>query len=269
MAAVCSMSQSKPKAGGPFHGLGSETLRPLARPESAFSLVELLVVIAIVGILSAMLLPALARSKAASQAACCISNLQQLGEAAQLYLMDNQDVFLAVVAWLLPKGRSGGSVGCKAHRCLKGTGVMIWQPAAFTPISVLMVSGFVHPLSGPHPCSSPRAPMSFAAMDATACFSRARGRLLWLQARSNIPQMSLGLRIQPRSTPFSLRPPPPIPCLRNFIMWIWKPITAVRIINPTASFDMGKNPTSPLPMAMWRPRLQFLGLMIHGCPSLS
>ena len=95
MAAVCSMSQSKPKAGGPFHGLGSETLRPLARPESAFSLVELLVVIAIVGMLSAMLLPALARSKAASQAACCISNLQQLGEAAQLYLMDNQDVFFS------------------------------------------------------------------------------------------------------------------------------------------------------------------------------
>ena len=55
----------------------------------AFTLVELLVVIAIIGILSALLLPVLARSKAAAQAVACRSNLRQLGVAAELYWNDN------------------------------------------------------------------------------------------------------------------------------------------------------------------------------------
>ncbi len=55
----------------------------------AFSLIELLVVIAIIGILSAMLLPALARSKLAAQRACCEENLRQVGVATELYLGDN------------------------------------------------------------------------------------------------------------------------------------------------------------------------------------
>lgn len=62
---------------------------PVTRHPRAFTLVELLVVIAIIGILSAVLLPVLARSKAVAQRAACQSNLRQLGLAVELYWNDN------------------------------------------------------------------------------------------------------------------------------------------------------------------------------------
>jgi prepilin-type N-terminal cleavage/methylation domain-containing protein/prepilin-type processing-associated H-X9-DG protein len=55
----------------------------------AFTLIELLIVIAIIGILSALLLPALARSKISAQRIQCVSNLRQLGIGMQLYWNDN------------------------------------------------------------------------------------------------------------------------------------------------------------------------------------
>jgi len=70
---------------------GSVVLRGYApRPTlPAFTLIELLVSIAILGVLAALLLPALGRSKSAANRVACASNLHQLSLAAQMYWDDN------------------------------------------------------------------------------------------------------------------------------------------------------------------------------------
>ena len=62
---------------------------PVSLRAPGFTLIELLVVIAVVGILAAMLLPALGASRRSARRVQCASNLHQLGIAAQMYWDDN------------------------------------------------------------------------------------------------------------------------------------------------------------------------------------
>jgi prepilin-type processing-associated H-X9-DG protein/prepilin-type N-terminal cleavage/methylation domain-containing protein len=55
----------------------------------AFTLMELLVVVVIIGILAALLLPAISRSKQKAQQIQCVSNLHQFGLALQSFIVEN------------------------------------------------------------------------------------------------------------------------------------------------------------------------------------
>ena len=59
--------------------------------KTAFTLLELLVVLAIIGLLAALLLPALARSKSAARQTLCLNNLKQLQLAWLGYAHENED----------------------------------------------------------------------------------------------------------------------------------------------------------------------------------
>ena len=61
--------------------------------KSGFTLVGLLVIIAILGILAAMLLPALAGAKKKAQRINCVNNLKQSGIAFRIWEGDNDDKY--------------------------------------------------------------------------------------------------------------------------------------------------------------------------------
>ena len=96
-----------------------------------FTLIELLVVIAIIGILAALLFPALARAKSKALSVACMNNLSQLQLCWHQYTMDNGDALVPNNA--VNTEGSGSTISAGSSWCLADPTIMNVQNGMLFP----------------------------------------------------------------------------------------------------------------------------------------
>jgi prepilin-type N-terminal cleavage/methylation domain-containing protein len=110
-----------------------------AQLRAGFTLIELLVVIAIIAILAAILFPVFAQAKAAAKKTASLSNLKNLGTAANVYMADYDDLFPITYA---PEDPASGASGYSWGRFIATPASYV--EATFSPARMNVVNSFVY-----------------------------------------------------------------------------------------------------------------------------
>ncbi len=84
---------------------------------TAFTLIELLVVIGIIGLLVALLLPAIQMAREASRRSACANNLRQIGIALQNYESAHRTLPSGYISQVAPEARTPDRDGAGRRCC--------------------------------------------------------------------------------------------------------------------------------------------------------
>jgi prepilin-type N-terminal cleavage/methylation domain-containing protein/prepilin-type processing-associated H-X9-DG protein len=125
------------------------------RHQRGFTLTEMLVVLGIIVVLASILLPAVMAAKRQSRKTVCEARLRAIGQALQLYLMDNDQYF--------PPACNSNSLDSSQSRIAFRTGG-VWSPSAmggFLPLRPYGPSTAVAYHTGPPEFLLPLVPVAY------------------------------------------------------------------------------------------------------------